>query len=74
MTLPITILAGRKDRSVQNSSIISFDVLLGVSEVLDISLDVLIKGKRHISPQALQLIGQMRIALDQLEGNERNPD
>ena len=43
-------------------------------EVLDISLDVLIKGKRHISPQALQLIGQMRIALDQLEGNERNPD
>lgn len=53
---------------------ISFDVLLGVSEVLDISLDVLIKGKRHISPQALQLIGQMRIALDQLEGNERNPD
>lgn len=26
---------------------ISFDVLLGVSEVLDISLDVLIKGKRH---------------------------
>lgn len=45
---------------------ISFDVLLGVSEVLDISLDVLIKGKRHISPQALQLIGQMRIALDQL--------
>ena len=53
---------------------ISIEVLLGVSEVLDISLDVLIKGKRHISPQALQLIGQMRIALDQLEGNERNPD
>lgn len=53
---------------------ISFDVLLGVSEVLDISLDLLIKGKRHISPQVLQLIGQMRIALDQLEGNERNPD
>ena len=49
-------------------------MLLGVSEVLDISLDGLIKGKGHISPQALQLIGQMRIALDQLEGNERNPD
>lgn len=46
---------------------VSIDVLFELSEILDVSIDVLVKGKKHFSAQTLHLIGQMRAFIDQLE-------
>ena len=51
---------------------ISIDLLLDLSEKLNVSIDFLIKGNEDRSPQAQILISKMRELLDQLEDIERH--
>lgn len=53
---------------------ISIDLLLDLSEALEVSLDFLVKGDINTRTDAKGLIRQMRILLDQLEMVEKNPD
>lgn len=46
---------------------ISIDLLLELSEVLDVSIDFLIKGKAYEFTQVRQLISNMRELLDEFE-------
>ena len=52
---------------------ISIDLLLELSDVLDVSIDFLIKGKVHEFTQASQLISNMRELLDEFDALTRNP-
>ena len=52
---------------------ISIDLLLELSDVLDVSIDFLIKGKAYEFIQAKQLISNMRELLDEFEALTRNP-
>lgn len=52
---------------------ISLDLLLDISEVLDISLDYLLKGTIHTSLQMKVLLGQMQAILAQMENIQSNP-
>ena len=49
---------------------ISIDLLLDLSEKLNVSIDFLIKGNEDRSPQAQILISKMRELLDQFEDIE----
>ena len=51
---------------------ISIDLLLDLSEKLNVSINFLIKGNEDRSPQAQILISKMRELLDQLEDIERH--
>lgn len=53
---------------------ISIDLLLDLSEALEVSLDFLVKGDADIRTDEKGLIRQMRVLLDQLEMLEQNPD
>ena len=52
---------------------ISVDLLLELSDALDVSIDFLIKGKAYEFIQAKQLISNMRELLDEFEALTRNP-
>lgn len=52
---------------------ISIDLLLKLSDALDVSIDFLIKGKTYEFIQARQLISNMRELLDEFEALTRNP-
>lgn len=53
---------------------ISIDLLLELSEALDVTLDFLVKGNSDACTGVEGLIGQMRVLLDQLEILEKKPD
>lgn len=52
---------------------ISIDLLFEMAEVLDVSLDFLVTGRRYVSAQTVQLVREMRVLLDKLEAVEDNP-
>jgi len=52
---------------------ISVDLLIDLSDTLDVSLDFLIRGVVHSYPQAQKLISHMREVLDELEALSKNP-
>ena len=52
---------------------LSIDLLIDLSEKLNVSIDFLIKGREEHSVQMKILILKIRTLLDQLEGIERRP-
>lgn len=53
---------------------ISIDLLLELSEALDVTLDFLVKGNLDACAGVGGLIGQIRVLLDQLEMLEKKSD
>ena len=53
---------------------VSIDLLLDISEALDVSLDYLLKGTIHTSLQMKDLIGRMQELHDQMAALYENPD
>lgn len=53
---------------------VSIDLLLDISEALDVSLDYLLKGTIHTSLQMKDLIGRMQELHDQMAAIYENPD
>ena len=52
---------------------ISVDLLLELSDALDVSIDFLIKGKAYEFIQVRQLVSNMRELLDEFEALTHNP-
>ena len=52
---------------------ISVDLLLDMAEVLDVSIDYLVKGTSHPSLKSIVLIAQMRELLDRFEASGGDP-
>ena len=52
---------------------ISIDLLLELSDALDVSIDFLVRGRAYESIQAGQLISNMRELLDEFEALTQNP-
>ena len=52
---------------------VSIDLLLDISEALDVSLDYLLKGTIHTSLQMKDLIGRMQELHDQMAAIYENP-
>lgn len=52
---------------------VSIDLLLDISEALDVSLDYLLKGTIHTSLQMKDLIGRMQKLHDQMAAIYENP-
>lgn len=52
---------------------VSVDLLFEIAEVLDVSLDFLVTGRRYVSTQTIRLVKEMRALLNELEAVEENP-
>ena len=52
---------------------ISIDLLLELSDALDVSIDFLVRGRAYESIQAGQLISNIRELLDEIEALTQNP-